>query len=1126
MKPDFALLLSFDGIALLRRAEGGATGDWYRVGDVSPDTSNLPKALDDLRNSATDMGGDPAEVKLVLPTEQVRFLDIAAPAAGVSMAEAVESALDGATPYAIDDLVYDFEVRGGRLRIAAVARETLEEAESFATNHGFHPLSFVSDVSGGAGFAREPFFGPTETALTSLAPGVSVQGDDAPIHVVARPAPTPVSKPAPAPKPAASQPPVAPSTATAETGAASASDAKTAPVTKPDPKAAAKPASEPAPVLKSEPAAKPAPSAGTAPAAPDEAKPAPASEPDAKAVAIPAAERTPAAIAKPAPEEASKPEPAAKPDASAAPKPAPAAKPDAKATPKPASAAKPDANTAPKPAPAAKPDAKATAKPTPVAKPDANTAPKPAPAAKPDAKATAKPAPAAKPDANTAPKPAPSAKPDAKATSKPAPAAKPDANAAPKPAPAAKPDAKATSKPAPAAKAPKPAPVAEPAPTAAAQPTPAATPAPKPKAAAKPAANNAVSAPPPGPATPPVVAPAPDPEAAPSFASIRAHRDAPAPRPATHLSARADDMPGRRETPPGPPPKPRDTADDLAAKARASFSMRPKARPEEPDTAGSASALAVAASEAAPKAGAKSPIGFASRRKARKPDASPDVRKPAFGSGKSAAADSAVLDESERMTVFGARGQQKIGGKPRFLGLILTAALLLVMLAVAAMASIFLDEGLAGFFRRSPETQVAAVAVPEAAAASQAAEAEETPAPEVIEPVPETALALPDSGSIDPQDPAAINVAALNAGLPALTRDLAEDQVNGLSVPFEAEALTPEQAEARYAATGIWQRAPLPPDEPGQSLVGDVYVASIDPSVAVGDAVAIPTSREAQTDVVPGGQLNPYPADAGLTFDENGLIRPTPEGVRHPAGFLLIQGPPPIKPPLRPTPGAESSETTEAEEDDASAPQEAPELNVANAVDATLSGLKPRPRPGDLEEQNERANLGGVSLAELRQKRPRNRPEQVAEVAEATETVEEKEEIAASALAVAASPQPQHRPANIAALVTRAQRTPEPETARQTAAVAPRTVQPSIPSRSSVAAAATQKDAINLRKVNLIGVYGKPSSRRALVRLANGRYQKVKVGDRIDGGRVSAISESQLSYVKSGRNIVLRMPRG
>jgi hypothetical protein len=63
-----------------------------------------------------------------------------------------------------------------------------------------------------------------------------------------------------------------------------------------------------------------------------------------------------------------------------------------------------------------------------------------------------------------------------------------------------------------------------------------------------------------------------------------------------------------------------------------------------------------------------------------------------------------------------------------------------------------------------------------------------------------------------------------------------------------------------------------------------------------------------------------------------------------------------------------------------------------------------------------------------------------------------------------------------------------------------------------------------MRQVNLIGVYGSPSNRRALVRLSNGRYQKVGVGDSLDGGRVSAIGSSELRYTKRGRPVVLRMP--
>ena len=85
---------------------------------------------------------------------------------------------------------------------------------------------------------------------------------------------------------------------------------------------------------------------------------------------------------------------------------------------------------------------------------------------------------------------------------------------------------------------------------------------------------------------------------------------------------------------------------------------------------------------------------------------------------------------------------------------------------------------------------------------------------------------------------------------------------------------------------------------------------------------------------------------------------------------------------------------------------------------------------------------------------------------------------------------------------------------------------PSIPTRASVARTATETDAITLSRLNLIGVYGSPSDRRALLRLPSGRYVKVKVGDRIDGGRVAQIGTGELQYVKDGRTVTLAMPRG
>jgi hypothetical protein len=216
-----------------------------------------------------------------------------------------------------------------------------------------------------------------------------------------------------------------------------------------------------------------------------------------------------------------------------------------------------------------------------------------------------------------------------------------------------------------------------------------------------------------------------------------------------------------------------------------------------------------------------------------------------------------------------------------------------------------------------------------------------------------------------------------------------------------------------------------------------------------------------------------------------------------------------------------------------------------------LAALRPRTRPSDLIETTERAQLDGLTRSELAGLRPQLRPQSVQQQAEAAQTpapesptVDTSAAVAAALataepvptptldnatrFAVRASLRPDTRPRNFARIVKRAQRTaPAQETQVASAAtVAPRVVKPSIPTKTSVARQATVKNAINLRKVNLIGVYGKPSSRRALVRLGNGRYKKVVVGDRIDGGRVSAIGNIELQYTKRGRSVILRMPKG
>jgi len=185
MTPNFALSLSFQGITLLVRAAhvGGPASGWYVLGEVSLETDDLAGALADLRQSAMeDPSAEGPAVKLLLPNDQIKYLseprDATAPEAQA------QTALDGATPYAVEDLAFDWEAKDGVLHIAAVARETLAEAEAFAKDHGFVPTSFVA-IAPNDPFGREPYFG----AVESFAGETPVGGDAAQVHILPGPPP-------------------------------------------------------------------------------------------------------------------------------------------------------------------------------------------------------------------------------------------------------------------------------------------------------------------------------------------------------------------------------------------------------------------------------------------------------------------------------------------------------------------------------------------------------------------------------------------------------------------------------------------------------------------------------------------------------------------------------------------------------------------------------------------------------------------------------------------------------------------------------------------------------------------------------------------------------------------------
>ncbi|SFS68934.1 hypothetical protein SAMN04488040_1595 [Sulfitobacter marinus] len=468
--------------------------------------------------------------------------------------------------------------------------------------------------------------------------------------------------------------------------------------------------------------------------------------------------------------------------------------------------------------------------------------------------------------------------------------------------------------------------------------------------------------------------------------------------------------------------------------------------------------------------------------------------------------------EAEKMMIFGARKSNGVGGKPRFLALLLTAGLLVFLAGVAAWASVFLDDGISLSRLFSNRDTTATASAP-------------SPIADPVLAAPANATDAPNA----PMPPKEERVAALAPGL----TDEDGAVLDALRVPERAapRVLSRQEIEAKYATSGIWPLAPETPGAPAMIPIDDLYMTSIDPVSTANDAVALPARASFGGDEFDFAPSSPAPPGTTFALDDSGMVIPTPDGALNADGVKIIAGRPPVEPPQSVIRGAETPQSG----------QDAPPRQA-------LLDLRPVERPEGLVESNERSNLGGLTRNELKTLRPVLRPQSLQQeaAAAAPEAPDSSTSVNASLAALGTRPpnpadnvlqnvtpyavqtslRPDTRPRNFAKIVQRAERNrPEPIQVASAASLVPRTVKPTLPSKASVAKQATVKNAIKLRKINLIGVYGKPSSRRALVRLANGRYQKVTVGDRLDGGRVSAIGESELRYTRSGRDVVLKMPR-
>lgn len=494
--------------------------------------------------------------------------------------------------------------------------------------------------------------------------------------------------------------------------------------------------------------------------------------------------------------------------------------------------------------------------------------------------------------------------------------------------------------------------------------------------------------------------------------------------------------------------------------------------------------------------------------------------------------------EAERLTVFGARNQDIPYGRGNGRGaLIVLGGVALLLVAVALWAAYFFS------IRPAPD-QIAFnppvisqdaqdIGTDDGLLAEQDEVATELADIEAALGVEDAAQQLPvDESTLAAQMGPATDAdaqAAPRAEFEALAGRIAGLRSMALLPPEEASPFPPTPA-----APNPFGSTPLPP-----------LRSELEPQVSTPEVIeAVPTEQASQEpqSLLPAGEellditvssgapvaTPPQRPDALVSEDilaalqaERDLLAPpasetaVPEELQTPTTdpldetdleISVTQGQPSTTPPARPEGIAPEPADAPLESDNASPDEETSEDDQAR--------LEPAPPPG------------GLALSALR---PATRPADIATLPSALQPEDQFPD--ASELAVVASLRPDARPSQFAAIVERSLRRTEPQPAAPSAPAPSAPVQtasaavaaPSIPTSASVAREATQARAINLRQVNLIGVMGTQSSRRALVRLSNGRIVTVRVGEQLDGGQVTAIGESELRYNRRGRDVVLRL---
>ncbi|MCF3974066.1 hypothetical protein [Paracoccus salsus] len=154
--PEFAMSFTHEAVLLERRDGPG----WIPVGQARFAGRDMAATLNALRVESGGLVGA-ADTVLVIPDDQILYTTLTVPL-GSDTAAVLGRALEALTPYRAEDLAFDWCPSDNgdieTLRVAAVARRTLDEAEEFARAQGFRPLGFVARP-GDARFDGHPDFG-------------------------------------------------------------------------------------------------------------------------------------------------------------------------------------------------------------------------------------------------------------------------------------------------------------------------------------------------------------------------------------------------------------------------------------------------------------------------------------------------------------------------------------------------------------------------------------------------------------------------------------------------------------------------------------------------------------------------------------------------------------------------------------------------------------------------------------------------------------------------------------------------------------------------------------------------------------------------------------------------------